>query len=106
MAGDMDYVERFPVRFPSGACALEVFEMRSMSGKQRVMSLSHDLVQVKSIGTIFIKIGRYLAEPRALQFSCLSCPILANFNHKATYRRQTINIVSRHVGLLRLLVPC
>ena len=32
-------------------------------------------------------------------------PILANFDHKATYRRQTINILLRHVGLLWLLVP-
>jgi len=33
-------------------------------------------------------------------------PFFGQFHHKAAYRRQTINIVSRHVGLLWLLVPC
>ena len=33
-------------------------------------------------------------------------PFLANFNHKATYRRQTMNILLRHVGFIWLLVIC
>ena len=33
-------------------------------------------------------------------------PFLANFNHKTTYRRQTMNILLRHVGFIWLLVTC
>jgi len=33
-------------------------------------------------------------------------PFLANFSHKTTYRRQTMNILLRHVGFIWLLVTC
>jgi len=86
-------------------CVLGHFKMRSMSGNQRATASSHYLVQFKSIGTIFVEIHRYFAKRMGSKVFVFFYPILANFNHKATYRRQTISILLRHVGLLRLLVP-